>query len=161
VDLGPSSEGVLSYALALAEGPSQIVALHVVEGVGEAETEGTLRFSVPESGPYRDALVRDARERLQRIVPEAMRARCAAAERVVVGRAYKSIVKVAEAENVDMIVVGLHGHGEVHRLFFGGTANHVVRQAPCPVLVVRPIVARNSEMGESIDRAREKEHAAL
>jgi len=48
------------------------------------------------------------------------------------------IVSAAEAERVDMIVVGSHGRGAVGRLFLGSVSEHVVRNAPCPVLVVRP-----------------------
>jgi nucleotide-binding universal stress UspA family protein len=48
------------------------------------------------------------------------------------------IVSAAEAEHADMIVVGSHGRGAVGRLFLGSVSEHVVRNAPCPVLVVRP-----------------------
>lgn len=48
------------------------------------------------------------------------------------------IVEAAEAENVDMVVVGSHGRGAVGRLFLGSVSEHVVRNARCPVLVVRP-----------------------
>ncbi len=48
------------------------------------------------------------------------------------------IISAAEAEHVDMIVVGSHGRGAVGRLFLGSVSEHVVRNAPCPVLVVRP-----------------------
>jgi nucleotide-binding universal stress UspA family protein len=48
------------------------------------------------------------------------------------------IVSAAEAERVDMILVGSHGRGTVGRLFLGSVSEHVVRNAPCPVLVVRP-----------------------
>ena len=48
------------------------------------------------------------------------------------------IVEAAEAEHADMIVVGSHGRGAVGRLFLGSVSEHVVRNAPCPVLVVRP-----------------------
>ena len=48
------------------------------------------------------------------------------------------IVAAAEAEHVDMILVGSHGRGAVGRLFLGSVSEHVVRNAPCPVLVVRP-----------------------
>jgi len=45
---------------------------------------------------------------------------------------------VAEARRwpADLIVLGTHGHGVVHRLL-GGTAEDVVRAAPVPVLLVR------------------------
>ena len=48
------------------------------------------------------------------------------------------IVEAAEAELVDMVLVGSHGRGAVGRLFLGSVSEHVVRNAPCPVLVVRP-----------------------
>ena len=48
------------------------------------------------------------------------------------------IIEAAEAEHADMILVGSHGRGAVGRLFLGSVSEHVVRNAPCPVLVVRP-----------------------
>jgi nucleotide-binding universal stress UspA family protein len=48
------------------------------------------------------------------------------------------IVSAAEAEHVDMVLVGSHGRGPVGRFFLGSVSEHVVRNAPCPVLVVRP-----------------------
>ena len=50
----------------------------------------------------------------------------------------ESIVSVAEAEAADLIVVGTHGRGPIGRLFLGSVSDHVVRHAPCPVLVARP-----------------------
>jgi nucleotide-binding universal stress UspA family protein len=48
------------------------------------------------------------------------------------------IVEAAVAEHADMVLVGSHGRGAVGRLFLGSVSEHVVRNAPCPVLVVRP-----------------------
>ena len=48
------------------------------------------------------------------------------------------IVDYAKEAHVDIIVVGTHGRGPVSHLFMGSVAEHVVRRAPCPVLVVRP-----------------------
>jgi nucleotide-binding universal stress UspA family protein len=42
-----------------------------------------------------------------------------------------------------MIVVGSHGRSGVGRYLLGSVSDHVVRRAPCPVLVVRP---RESDM---------------
>jgi nucleotide-binding universal stress UspA family protein len=50
----------------------------------------------------------------------------------------ESIVSAAEAEGVDLVVVGTHGRGTIGRLILGSVSDHVVRNAPCPVLVVRP-----------------------
>jgi nucleotide-binding universal stress UspA family protein len=48
------------------------------------------------------------------------------------------IVDAAEAEHADMVLVGSHGRGVVGRFLLGSVSEHVVRHAPCPVLVVRP-----------------------
>jgi nucleotide-binding universal stress UspA family protein len=48
------------------------------------------------------------------------------------------IVAAAQSEHADMVVVGSHGRGTMGRLFLGSVSEHVVRHAPCPVLVVRP-----------------------
>jgi len=56
-----------------------------------------------------------------------------------VGKASTEIVKVAREWAADMIVIGSHGRGGVTRLLVGSVAEAVVRHAPCPVLVVRPV----------------------
>jgi nucleotide-binding universal stress UspA family protein len=49
-----------------------------------------------------------------------------------------TIVEAARSERVDIVLVGSHGRGAVGRFFLGSVSEHVVRHAPCPVLVVRP-----------------------
>ena len=49
-----------------------------------------------------------------------------------------AIVDYAKEVHADVIVVGTHGRTGVSRLLMGSVAEHVVRAAPCPVLVVRP-----------------------
>jgi nucleotide-binding universal stress UspA family protein len=47
------------------------------------------------------------------------------------------IVKYAQAETIDLIVLGTHGRPGVAHLFMGSVAEKVVRTAPCPVLTLR------------------------
>jgi nucleotide-binding universal stress UspA family protein len=51
----------------------------------------------------------------------------------------ESIIEAATAESADLIVVGSHGRGTVGRFLIGSVSDHVVRNAPCPVLVVRSV----------------------
>jgi nucleotide-binding universal stress UspA family protein len=53
----------------------------------------------------------------------------------------ESIVEAANSESADMIIVGSHGRSTVGRFLIGSVSDHVVRNAPCPVLVVRSGVA--------------------
>ncbi len=47
------------------------------------------------------------------------------------------IIKVAEQENVDMIVIATHGRKSLAHLLMGDIAESVIRDAPCPVVAVR------------------------
>jgi nucleotide-binding universal stress UspA family protein len=58
-------------------------------------------------------------------------------ERIEVGQVARTICDVARQMEVDAIVVGSHTRGGLGRLFLGSVSEHVVRHAPCPVLVVR------------------------
>lgn len=46
------------------------------------------------------------------------------------------ILAYAEAKNVDLIVIGTHGHRGLGRLLLGSVAEQVVRKAHCPVFTV-------------------------
>lgn len=48
-----------------------------------------------------------------------------------------SIIDAAASEQVDLVIVGSHGRGQMGRLLSGSVSEHVVRNARCPVLVVR------------------------
>ena len=50
---------------------------------------------------------------------------------------YDEIIRYAEEEQIDLIVMGTHGRGGVTRLLMGSVAEKVVRTARCPVLTVR------------------------
>ena len=52
------------------------------------------------------------------------------------GNAADEIVKRAESEKVDAIVIATHGWTGWRRLVFGSVAEKVVRAAPCPVITV-------------------------
>jgi nucleotide-binding universal stress UspA family protein len=58
-------------------------------------------------------------------------------EVVEVGDAADVICRVADRLGVDVVIVGSHGRSGLGRLFLGSVSEHVVRHAPCPVLVVR------------------------
>ncbi len=58
-------------------------------------------------------------------------------EFIHVGKPAIEIVKAAKDWPADLIVIGSHGRGGFERLLLGSVAEAVMRQAVCPVLVVR------------------------
>jgi nucleotide-binding universal stress UspA family protein len=53
------------------------------------------------------------------------------------GRPAEMILKEARSSRADLIVMGTHGRTGLGRLAFGSNAEHVVRNADVPVLLVR------------------------
>jgi nucleotide-binding universal stress UspA family protein len=86
---------------------------------------------------YYRYLEEDAMARLKAAVPEDARLWCKPDERVVMGKAYREILKVAAEEGVELIVMGVHGKAALNRRLFGSTTHHIIREAGCPVLTLR------------------------
>jgi nucleotide-binding universal stress UspA family protein len=64
------------------------------------------------------------------------------------GDVWHELKELATNNNVDMIVVGTHGHGGVGKMVFGSVAEQIFRQANCPVLIVGPHVSDDDFSGE-------------
>ena len=48
-----------------------------------------------------------------------------------------AVVERVKALKADLLVVGFMGHSALYERIIGGTADRLVRLAPCPVLVVK------------------------
>ena len=64
------------------------------------------------------------------------------------GAVYPEIVGLAEGLGADLIVMGCRGRGGIRRAVGGSVSDAVIRNAPCPVLVVP-----SNEMAETPERA--------
>jgi universal stress protein A len=53
------------------------------------------------------------------------------------GHPVEEVVRVAEEEKVDLIVMGSRGMGGFERFFLGSVSDGVLHHAHCPVLIVR------------------------
>jgi nucleotide-binding universal stress UspA family protein len=58
----------------------------------------------------------------------------------------------AQANNIDLIIMSTHGRGALGRVWFGSVAAALVRQAPAPILLVRPQEAYTHPAPEPVFR---------
>lgn len=136
-DFSEASDAALRYGRALAGAfGASLDVLHVVEDLfASAWGAETYAASAPE---LQDQMERQASLQLDKLVTDDDRRQLQAKPVLVSGRsAFPEIVKYAERENVDLIVLGTHGRGAIAHLLLGSVAENVVRRAPCPVLTVR------------------------
>jgi nucleotide-binding universal stress UspA family protein len=69
---------------------------------------------------------------------EYARSRGAALRSVVVrGHAAEAIVRYAESEGMNLVVLGQHGHSRIARFFLGSTSDRVSEHCPCTVMIVK------------------------
>ena len=135
LDHSAGFEAVVDYACAVARGMgATLTLLHVYEppnemiGVVAGATVGGEAAAEKAAG---GSLLDRASERMHANG-------IAVVDRVLerAGPAHETIVRNARVGEFDLIVMGTHGRKGVARLVLGSTAEHVLRDAPCPVLVV-------------------------
>jgi universal stress protein A len=84
-----------------------------------------------------------SRLKLQDLVEKAKAEGLAVRGKVAAGKPWQQIVDAAREERADLIVMGTHGRTGLAHGAIGSTAERVVQQAPCPVLVVPTPGSRN------------------
>jgi nucleotide-binding universal stress UspA family protein len=129
-DFTEQANNAFQLACALARDyDAKLVVLHVFLTPGVSLVEGGV-FPVYMEVP-RDKLLKELNE-IQPSDPTI------AVERLLVeGDAAYEILVAANANDVDLIVMGTHGRGGLSRLVMGSVAEAVSRKADCPVLTVR------------------------
>jgi nucleotide-binding universal stress UspA family protein len=143
IDFSDASLDALASAFELArEADAHIALVHVLEGPEDDEPVTIRSFNVPE---YRRLREEDAGIKLSSLVPADARRFCEPALLLSHGKPYREILRLAEKERADLIVMGVHGRNPVDVALFGSTTNQVVRQAKTPVLTMRARVDRRRD----------------
>ncbi len=135
-DFSADSDLAVKYGLSLAqEFQTELYLAHVLEPRIYkdmlAPTAGA-----PDSG--REGLREKLTQKLEDMVPEDAKPWCVPETLLLAGHPSDELTKYAVVNEVDLIVLGVRGHSVMESLLVGSTTDRVVRQAPCPVLSVRP-----------------------
>ena len=133
VDFSPSSLAALEYAKQLARDGARLRVLHVAEQLPSWQLVPAMATGAPDD-PL--VVIKRARERVHSVIPKALQQTGTVEEIVAEGDAGDEIVRVAAANQVDLIVMGAHA-GRAGLLGFGSTTHDVLRAATCPVLSVK------------------------
>jgi len=112
---------------------SELYLLHVVSPVPVIPMGGGAVFNVP---LYEQELEVFSKRSLEEIINQ-MEWRDMKVRLIVLrGNPPDEIVRIAEEEMVELIVIATRGRTGFDRIIFGSVAEKVVRLAPCPVLTI-------------------------
>ena len=129
VDLSSSSRGALLAARVIADRFDAHLTILFVDD--PLLSQASQKFD-------EDELARSTQAELARFVEEAIGTCDRCSYEIVAGDPATEIVDAVDRLAVEMIVMGTQGSSGPKRLFFGSTADAVLRRSTIPVLVVPP-----------------------
>lgn len=131
IDFSPCSKKALQYAVPFTKQfGARLCLLYVGQGYHLVPELAVV--NLPEAQARMDAT-----GKLATLVREEIGERVASEIFVRKGHPATEIVSAARELGADLIMISTHGYTGLKHVLLGSTVEHVVRQAPCPVLVVR------------------------
>ncbi len=135
-DFSPAANAALEYGVSLAqEFEAELHLIHVLEPQVYSDFLATTLDGA--HGDTEDIKAQLDRRLAKLITPEVMNW-CRVKTVVIEGRPFEAITGYAGEKGIDLVVLGVRGHGVVETLFLGSTTDRVIRKAQCPVLSVNP-----------------------
>ena len=136
-DFSEPSKTALAWAAGLCDSCSaSLHLLHVLETFTVADP---LDVTIEARTQITHTIEATARNDLLHLLSNEERARLRVTLAVEWGTPLVEIIRYASAHGIGLIAMGTHGRGRIERMWLGSVAAHVVRSAPCTVLVVRPL----------------------
>lgn len=133
IDFSEHSQKALRYALAFAKQfDAEVTLAHIVE-----------QMVYPGDWMYPPLAVTDFEtEKREQIIARLQALDAGSGIRtqhiVRLGRAWQEVIAIAEEMKCDLLILATHGYTGLKHVLLGSVAEKIVRQAPCPVLTVRP-----------------------
>ncbi|CUS37243.1 universal stress protein [Candidatus Nitrospira nitrificans] len=140
VDFSPCSDEAFRVACQVARlCGARLLVLHVIDTSALAAFNRLGLLAVPsDAAPQRRRLRHHARLNVRQLLESKVALDVKITRLIVEGAPFVEIAKVARTGDIDLVVIGSYGgrSGSVDKIFFGSTAEKVVRTAGCPVLTV-------------------------
>ncbi|HEX4076514.1 MAG TPA: universal stress protein [Candidatus Acidoferrales bacterium] len=135
IDFSNHSQDALATAADLAKQFSaQLLLVHAVPAI----TKLPSATSIFHEAEFEQELHKDAERRLKALAEQyAKKGLEVRTEVGIANDVAMEILRIAEHNGADLIVIATHGMTGWHRLAFGSVTEKVVRLASCPVLVLR------------------------
>jgi nucleotide-binding universal stress UspA family protein len=135
-DFSKYSQAALTYAAAFAERFSaELYLLHVVQNLALVMPDILTMDAAALPSPEQFTPAVEAG--FDRLIEENKLEKLQVRREIREGTPFYEIIRFAREADIDLIVMGTHGHSGLAHVLLGSVTEKVVRKAPCPVLTVR------------------------
>ncbi len=128
-DFSPASDAALKYGTSLARDTGATLLILHVEELPTPYAGGEMLLPQPD---YPNP---EIKKMLEAVVPTDKSVKYE--HHLVLGVPADDIVRVANEQSADLIVIGTHGRTGLKRVLMGSVAEAVMRRATCPVLTLK------------------------
>jgi nucleotide-binding universal stress UspA family protein len=136
-DFSDYGDAAIEHAAWLAKDyGARLVMVHVLDANPTPNPLYAHYYPIPTPEQVRQAEAK-ATEALRARVPEGLWSSERVDLRIGHGAPAPELLRIAAEEDANLIVIATHGRTGLLRLALGSVAERVIREAPCPVLVVR------------------------
>jgi nucleotide-binding universal stress UspA family protein len=151
IDGSPDAEAALRHAFSLARDQHALLTLLTV-APPPATPIGVGASAPPDMLDFHKRILREATD----LVP----ADIGVTTRLERGNPAETILKLVREDDLDLVVMGSHGHSRVHRALLGSVSERVLAKSAIPVLLMRgPACAGLAEEPAQAERAEPAEAA--
>lgn len=133
-DFSPHANSALHAAAVIAKRcHAEVILLHIIELPQQATDEISVGAEIPEVMFFKNA----AENRLIQLAHSPILEGLAVSQVLKLDRTFQGVIKVAEVNDVDLIIMGSHGASGAKEMFIGSNTEKVVRSSEVPVLVIK------------------------
>jgi nucleotide-binding universal stress UspA family protein len=134
-DFSESSDHAFKYAYTVAKRfDAKLLVLHVINELVDLRGFYVPHISIDK---LEDEMAESANKMMDKFIATHAQDYGQIESIVAPGIPYDEILKKAEEESVDLVVLGTHGRTGLDHVLFGSTAEKVVRKSTIPVMTIR------------------------
>ena len=111
---------------------------HIIE-----PPQGIAPYEYPSFGAFRAEVSKHVEEEMTQFLNKYRKTYPDCEGKIFQGNIVDSIIKYANDEKADLIIIGTHGRKGFQKMWLGSVADRVIKNAPCPTLTCNPYKKTN------------------
>jgi nucleotide-binding universal stress UspA family protein len=136
IDFSESSKKILPYVLTLSKTFNSEV--HLLYVVRDLKYLTSFHVPHPSLNKIEEEIAASSKKMMEKVCEEDLQGCPLFIKKILVGDAATEIIKYAQEEKIDLIILGTHGRKGLEKALFGSVAERVVKNSPIPVLTINP-----------------------